>query len=240
MFVLLVGSDEPPLELAVHEKILHRSDVLAKMCSLHFAEGQAKTIRLPEDSPRLVARLIEFLDGNYVTALAAQPTEGLDLSEPYYHTAVNHLALYVLAEKYQVLGLQNMLKECLLRNYVLCTDGPAFFNLIATAIDSIPSSSTPFWEFFRDIARVHLRSTKFMVDRGGADALEDLMENGGSLATRVFKELRCVTLEKVHESKEAKMEAQGLRGKDTMDLRKAKRMHGSQHPACGQCHVLLD
>jgi hypothetical protein len=62
MITLLVGTDEH--ELLVHEDYLARHSALFKAAlKKEWAEGQTRTIKLPEETPDLVAFYLDFLYG---------------------------------------------------------------------------------------------------------------------------------------------------------------------------------
>ena len=229
MFTLEVGTDSPKL-FTVHKAKLCKSDVFAAMRSDRFAEGQTQIIKLPEDDPMLVGRLLEFLYGDEAAALR---TEELPLysEDPARQAVETLLYMFVIAEKFQLEQLRSAIVKKLERSYLFATNGTEFFRIIAPYFSSIPTSCTTFYEFFSRRAYLHLDGKDCLVVLA---ELEPMIESGGPFAVAVFRHLRLIhgtTTARSQFDIKANMSLQA-------DLAKARRMHTSQHPACSQCHVL--
>ena len=81
----------------VHESVLSKPPVLARMCSDGFQESVSSAIRLPEDE----AEIFGFSHAGFMEGL-----EGLGLA--------NKLAdIYIMAEKYQIDDLKDIVIEML-------------------------------------------------------------------------------------------------------------------------------
>ncbi|KAI9743416.1 MAG: hypothetical protein M1835_002924 [Candelina submexicana] len=59
MFTLSVGPNEQLFE--VHKTVLCQSPVFAAMCSSKFKEAHDKHVKLPEDDPEDVGKLVQYL-----------------------------------------------------------------------------------------------------------------------------------------------------------------------------------
>ena len=212
------------------------------MCSEHFVEGPAKKICLPEDRPELIGRILEHLYGDDKAALMVEPTKD-DSEDRARETAHTLLALYAVAERYQLPSLQVLLGQRLLEDELLRNDGIAFFQIVADHFSDIPLSSTAFRDFFQARSREHLCS---MSENDLNESLAVMLDAGGLFAVEVFKQLVFVHWkgsggsQKVLANLQQKLDSTTSNCSSTSEsLWKAKRMHRSQHPSCGQCHVLL-
>ncbi|KAL8673213.1 MAG: hypothetical protein Q9168_002365 [Polycauliona sp. 1 TL-2023] len=86
IFTVIVGLHGKAF--TAHAAFLSKSPVFDKMCSGRFQEGQTFEIKLPEDEPRAIAALIEYLYSgkiqNYVLGSGQTPEDvGSELAELY-------------------------------------------------------------------------------------------------------------------------------------------------------------
>lgn len=128
MVTLIVGPSSPTqqaVEFYVHKESLLKIPFFAAALKSGFLESKTQTIKLPEDNPEIVAKLIEFLEtGNYNIDLEIASPTIVDPSQPAlsapavagafireHHRRLFHASVFLLAEKYDCKRLQERAME---------------------------------------------------------------------------------------------------------------------------------
>lgn len=153
------------------------------MCSSPgFAEATTLKINLPEDSPAVFALLLEYL-----YSLDCEPTQR---TVRHVYPAPNQTwlaqrtarlgELYVLAEKYMLAKLQELITDKLIWLSQQMPDR-LFFDLGKDVFDGIPEdhATTSFFSWFEKEARRRIRRAS------SSPWLLDLVEEGGPFARQV-------------------------------------------------------
>ncbi|KAL9117579.1 MAG: hypothetical protein Q9187_005883 [Circinaria calcarea] len=178
IFTVTVGANNQTFN--VHESVLSKSPVLARMCSGGFQESVSCAIQLLEDQPEIFGYVLEFLymrsDGLF--------TEGHDGSE----LAKKLADIYVMAEKYQIDSLKQTVIEMLSSIPELQQKPILFFRLARKIYQWLPDSDLNFRRFYRQ----HAASTLRMIDQDGLDYVRAIVNEGGTLATDTFDVQRAV------------------------------------------------
>ncbi|KAL9119417.1 MAG: hypothetical protein Q9187_004029, partial [Circinaria calcarea] len=178
IFTVTVGTNNQTFN--VHESVLSKSPVLARMCSGGFQESVSCAIQLPEDQPEIFGYVLEFLymrsDGLFM--------EGYDGSE----LAKELADIYVMAEKYQIDSLKQTVIEMLSSIPELQQKPILFFRLARKIYQWLPDSDLNFRRFYRQ----HAASTLRMIDQDGLDYVRAMVNEGGTLATDTFDVQRAV------------------------------------------------
>jgi hypothetical protein len=105
-----INGDQKYEQFHVYEKLLcHHSPFFRKACGGPWLEKQYREVNLPDDDPNIFALLYQFvLLGEY-----AQPVE-----EPaIWPTTNDHIAVYILADKLGMPGLQDLVITYLIIEY---------------------------------------------------------------------------------------------------------------------------
>lgn len=151
IFTLIVGPEDEEKTFTAHASYLSQSPVFDRMCNGHFEEAHTFKIRLPEDTPKVIEALIEYLYSgncrNYGTMLSGEDAK----------TATHQLAeLYCVAEKN---GLGD-LKILVMNRLAAVTDvknKAAEFLSVASIIYARTSESD---EVYRTFSKIWLLSWK--------------------------------------------------------------------------------
>lgn len=251
MYKLFVGPEKKLFH--AHEAVLSRSPVFERMCSGTFKESVEKQIDLPDDDANAFGCVLEFM---YLGVFRGDET-------PDRVAKADLLAnVYVLAEKYQLKDLQDLLicplgailesaskDECL----------ECFFDAAHKIYENSPDSDVVFPGLFK-------RAVTFML--GNSDVVPHLeahirrcIYNGGKLAEDTFDAF-CIDMTTNHEldkaalEKEAAMELAELQKQhrilqhkhdilegrgDIMSsvLSSVKESHRVFHRKCGFCDVIM-
>ena len=238
VFFLIVGASlGKPHEFVAHGNVLSASPVLAKMCSGAFIESAIRVIKLPEDTPDSVGRILEFLYGAEERALR------VDQKEANNGAARKLLEVFTAADKYEVSALvERTLKE-FEKLDDMTKDPMAFFRVTRDVFPDFPHA---FLATFRRIGFVHL-----MLNRKACDfkALAEVSRRGGDWAV-VFSELlanECRYLNSCWERSRAdkdlvdgeRDEYSRMWSEADEALERAKRTHHEHHSSCDQCPALL-
>ncbi|KAL9595000.1 MAG: hypothetical protein Q9179_005159, partial [Wetmoreana sp. 5 TL-2023] len=195
IFTLTVGPEAKIMK--VHAAYLCQSPVLERMCNARFKESQTKQIALPDDDPKVVTAIIQYLYGgdfcnigtdNLIrgTFGAASVARGT-LDEPAGNAAgtvieaADELAeVYVTVEKYQLQDL----KVLLVKKFESITDvksRPNSFLYAARKVYAgIPDSEDAYRTFFKNTA-IQLNNPDRM-NKSVRKAFDDCMSFGGILA----------------------------------------------------------
>ncbi|KAL8910404.1 MAG: hypothetical protein Q9171_004313 [Xanthocarpia ochracea] len=170
IFTILVGLQEQ--KYTAHASFLSRSPVLDRMCHGEFEESRTFTIRLPDDKPKVIKAMIQYLySGDFRDPSSA---------EPYRKTAYDLAEIYGSAEKYQLQGLKALIIKKL-GSVVDVVKRPIEFMSTAKVIyDCIPNSDMDFRAFFKNSASKSLLPTiKAKAIRQEFDAQ---LADGGTMA----------------------------------------------------------
>lgn len=203
-----------------------------------FSESVTKEIVLPEDDADSFGRIIEHLYGNNDAAF--------EINLPDLEGAEKLADMYGLAEKYQLRGLQSRIVQKLKQLDLLKEDCMTFFHIAQKICENTRDSDKIFERYFADQAVKHLKS----VSEDEIEELSDMVCSGTWFAKKIvqyqgnsYREMDLEwEMEKVglkDEVSAAKERLKFATAKSEADLAKASRMHRSQHPGCGYCHVLL-
>ena len=236
IYTLRVGSTQHAF--IIHKNILNRSRVFACMTSGAFSESMTKEIVLPEDDADSFGRLVEHLYGNNDAAF--------DIKLPDCETAEKLADMYALAEKYQLPDFQDLIIQKLKQLDVLREGSMIFFHIVRKISENTRDLDDIFGPYFARQAAIHLES----MSKEEVEELSEMICLGGGFAKKIFQiqadiysqtELNWQADRTILEEEVAVAERQfqSATAEVAADLAKAKRMHRSQHPACGQCHVLL-
>lgn len=208
------------------------------MADASSSAGRKNEITLPDDDADSFGRIIEHLYGNNNAAFEINL---LDLE------GAEKLAdMYVLAEQYQLRDFQDRVIRKLKQMDVLREDRMTFFHTASKICENTRESDNIFEPYFAEQAATHLKS----MSKTEAQKLSEMMLWGGRFAKKIFQFqaniCREMHLERVMDKVKWKADVaavqeqlQSATAKSTADLAKASRMHKSQHPACGYCHILL-
>lgn len=173
IFRLKVGSTQHVFK--VHQQILARSPVLARMTISGFSESITKEIILPEDNEDTFGRIIEFLYGNEHDAF----NFGL-LNES---ESVEKLTdMFVLADKYDLFNIQCSIIDKLEKVKLLKENRMAFFNTVYRITRDSQDSYGPFRAFFTKKAVAHLKS----LTTEEIKKLSEMAESEGTFASWMF------------------------------------------------------
>ncbi len=209
----------------VYKHILNASPVLACMTSGPFAESVTKQIVLPDDDAECFGRVLEHLYSNDEAALDFDPIKdkmGLETMA----------VMYELAEKYQLPTLKKVVTkkiEAQQLNHI------QFFQVMHRISQKTSESDEIFLSFFAGGAQSRLP----VLDNSEVTALAKMCETAGSFAQKVVELQGRLYRELLAREKWYKDRYVQQNPRAQEDLAKARRMHGSQHPSCVQCHVLV-
>lgn len=236
IYTLKVGSTQHVF--TVHKNVLNLSPVLACMTSGSFSESVTKEIVLPEDDADSFGRIVEHLYGNNDAAFEINL---LDVE------GAEKLAdMYGLAEKYQLPNFQDRVIRKLKQLDVLREDRMTFFHIACKICENTRDSDDIFETYFEEQAAIHVKS----MSKEEVEELSEMVYSGKNFAKKIFQiqansysETQLIwVVENAKLNQEvvaAQAQLQSSIAASAAELAKAKRMHRSQHPACGYCHVLL-
>ena len=150
--------------IVAHTAVLSQSPILARFCNALFKETVERVIELPEDDPEDFAQLLEYLySGDYEMKNNAT-AEVIPLE-----TALKLARVYILADKYQLPGLQKEVVWKMGRWWPhSCSD---FFTMASLVYQNTPDSDRPFKDF---LARRDEEIYAWAVDRASQDDMEEL------------------------------------------------------------------
>lgn len=110
MITLKVGPDtleHPAVILYAHSEVLQKLPFFAAALSGNFLEATTHVIKMPEDNPEIVAKLIQFLytgtytiDKELIPPLSAAAKLGADGKRSSTYHKLFHASVFLLAEKY--------------------------------------------------------------------------------------------------------------------------------------------
>lgn len=119
IFQLKVGSTQQVF--IVHQQILAKSPVLARMTTSGFSESITREINLPEDDEDIFGRVVEFLYDNEREAFNFSPLDELGSAEKL-------AKMYLLADKYDLIDLQKSITAEIKKIKLWKKDPLAFFD----------------------------------------------------------------------------------------------------------------
>ena len=164
-----------------HETVLSKSPVFASMSRGSFEESQTRVFKLSDDDPEIFSLLIGCL---YYQHEKLPDLIDLRKAFPKREAEIYQVIaeLYVLADKYQIIGIQ---KSIVHTNMVgeLHDDVSRFFRAAETIYHNTSSSDCPFRLYFRDNAPNALRERNQDVLKH----IENLIHRGDDLAVDIFK-----------------------------------------------------
>lgn len=206
------------------------------MCNGPFAESTDEEIVLPEDDPDSFGRALVALYGNPSRAFS-------DIKHLPMGSEQKLVDMYALADKYELCSVKEEVVNCLKQSAELATGSPSnallFFNITSKILNYMLDSDELFLHYFEEEAPQHLRVLIPQPQTSAMKEFAELLENGGPFAKRICLMMAQVYREEADKNREELIKKQAAVSKKEADLDKARRMHRSQHPNCGQCHVLL-
>ncbi|KAL8787225.1 MAG: hypothetical protein Q9213_002336 [Squamulea squamosa] len=192
IFQISTGAGQ--IEYAVHETCLRKSPVFARMCTPGFKEAHEKRITLPEESPSVLAAIVEYLYTDNFWA------NGHPHTNPSTQNKAWKLAhLYVSAGQYGLEAMKDIIVTKLEQNTV------DWFQVADIIYESHPSDEEPYPKYFRSLVVSHLNSDQKIVDAVTED-LEDRIKAGGPMAVdihRAYKMFWAAMMEKEKETSTA-------------------------------------
>lgn len=120
------------------------------MTTISFSEGISKEIALPEDNVDSVGRIIEHLYRNNDAAF--------DVDLLYLDGAEKLVDMYGLAEKYQLLGLQELIIRKLKQIDLLKENRMTFFHIARQISQLTRESDEIFLDYFSDQGAIYMVS----------------------------------------------------------------------------------
>ncbi|KAL8726683.1 MAG: hypothetical protein Q9166_006551 [cf. Caloplaca sp. 2 TL-2023] len=174
IFTLIVGAEEK--HFTAHASYLSQSPVFNRMCYGQFNESHSLQIRLPEDDPKIIKILIQYLySGDFHTP---------EIAEAYCGTTVdasNQLAeLFSVAEKYALEDLKTWIVKKLGDITDVEEKAGEFLSTAKNIYACTPDTDHPYRTFFKQNFK-HMKKPPNMRD---ADTLifDECISSGGSLA----------------------------------------------------------
>lgn len=175
----------------VHEAVIAKSPVLARMCQTPMAEAKTRIIKLPDDEPSIFGRVLEYLYCADYSPWTEAPlgNEGRTFKPRLF--AVGGIvpdrdsellaSIYIMADKYQLEQLQE-LTISKIKLLLTLSDG-AYYSMVHKVYDAIPSSDVCFRKYFMESVGPRLARLQ-------APELTKLLEKieaGGPLARDYFE-----------------------------------------------------
>lgn len=175
----------------VHEAVIAKSPVLARMCQTPMAEAKTRIIKLPDDEPSIFGRVLEYLYcADYSPWTEASLANEGRTWRPRL-SAVGGIvpdrdsellaSVYIMADKYQLEQLQELTISKIKLLHTLSDD--AYYSMVQKVYDAIPSSDVPFRQYFMETAGPRLKS----LQAPGLVKVLDKIEAGGPLARDYFE-----------------------------------------------------
>ncbi|KAL8917672.1 MAG: hypothetical protein Q9172_005735 [Xanthocarpia lactea] len=173
-------------EYAVHETCLRNSPVFARMCNIGFKEALEKRITLPEEQPRLLGPIIEYL---YTDDFWTEGHGPIDLSKRDKAFELAHL--YVSAAQYGLEAMKDLIAAKLRR----CSELNDLSNRLEVAdiiYEPNPSRDEPYPTYFRSLVVRLLDATKMSAHLVN-ETLENRIDTGGPLPVDMHRAYERVT-----------------------------------------------
>lgn len=135
----------------VHQNILEKSPVLARMITSGFSESITKEITLPENNEDAFDRIIEHFYGHRQNAFSFDACDDSSTLKKLAST-------YILTDKYELPHVQEEIIKVLGTVTLSKVDKIAFFNNACHIFANIRNSDTLFRAYFKKEAALHLRT----------------------------------------------------------------------------------
>lgn len=119
---LIVGPGPEPTTFYVHTEGLLRLPFFAAALQGDFLEAHSNVIRMPEDNPEIVSKLIEYLytdqyQPNFDPVTIPAGAESLSASMENHYVKMLHSQVFILADKYDCPGLRQLSLHNLLERF---------------------------------------------------------------------------------------------------------------------------
>lgn len=175
----------------VHEAVIAKSPVLARMCQTPMAEAKTRIIKIPDDEPSIFGRVLEYLYCADYSPWTEAPlvSDGCTLKARL--SAVGGIvpdrdsellaSIYIMADKYQLKQLQELTISKIKLLHTLSDD--AYYSMVQKVYDAIPSSDVRFRQYFMESAGPRLKR----LQAPGLVKVLDKIEAGGPLARDYFE-----------------------------------------------------
>ncbi|KAL8676404.1 MAG: hypothetical protein Q9186_007068 [Xanthomendoza sp. 1 TL-2023] len=200
IFTILVGPQEQ--KFTAHASFLSQSPVFDRMCHGRFEESRTFTIRLPEDDPKVIKAMIQYLyTGDFTNYELIDVAVGVTSA----HAGFQLVDLYKVAEKYQLQQLKTLLLEKL-GDIIDSARRPKHFLLIAKQMYTDLPDTDWACRAFIIIAAKWLPSPKLM-SKEFRKSLDECISSGGSLAQDLFEAMVSQCEESLLEEKKERKKA---------------------------------
>jgi hypothetical protein len=175
-----VGPDEE--KFTIHRDIATKARYFAGCLDSSLQESQTMIIKLPEDEPAVIAKLLEYLySGKFVGPTFNDPDEKPSQEEISQILLV--VKSYIMADKYCMENFQNLLMDMLYDMKYICTT-----NIVSALADAKLLGSPMARYVLRHMAR---KLFKHGYDRycSSLNDLDNLIRENGPLAHELVKTL---------------------------------------------------
>ena len=179
VFTLYAGPGKQ--QFTAHSEILFKSPVLKRMCNGPFLENQTKVINLPDDDADIIELMLECLYSSH------NAHSDLNFVKVICHEAgisfLKQLAeLYIVADKYQLSGIQTVIVDTLADKQIHFTNVTMFLMITGRIYENIATSNGPFPRWFRNVVKRSLERAS----PNQLKAFRDLVRGGDDLAADIF------------------------------------------------------
>ncbi|KAL8965969.1 MAG: hypothetical protein Q9183_003593, partial [Haloplaca sp. 2 TL-2023] len=198
IFVLVVGTQKK--RFRAHSAYLGQSPVFDAMCRHSFTESKTHQIDLPEDDPHVFSLILKYLyAGNFAGYDGLLDDDSLDIDRD---TRALQLAdVFLLAEKYQLSDLKELLVSKLATFADVHENIPAFLETARKVYSGIPETETVYRHFFQMAVTGMLPVCK--MDGPAREAFNKTVSDGGILATDLVAGMCSVYNFELRESQES-------------------------------------
>ncbi|KAL8676405.1 MAG: hypothetical protein Q9186_007069 [Xanthomendoza sp. 1 TL-2023] len=173
IFTLIVGSEEK--QFTVHASYLAQSPVFDRMCHGHFEESHTLQIRLPEDDPRVMKAVIQYLYSGSFYNFGTEEACGNTAD------AANELAeIYSVAEKYGLQDLKTLVIEKLRKITDVMDKAGEFLSVAMKIYACTPDTDGPYRTFFKET--VATMKNRYDLSEPDVEVFNECISSGGSLA----------------------------------------------------------
>ncbi|KAL8799710.1 MAG: hypothetical protein Q9182_005688 [Xanthomendoza sp. 2 TL-2023] len=221
IFAILVGPQEQ--KFTAHASFLSQSPVLDRMCHGHFEESRTFTIRLPEDDPKVIKAMIQYLyTGDFTNYGLHDDTLGISAMRAGFQL----VDLYKVAEKYQLQQLKTLILEKL-GGIIDGSERPKQFLATATRMYTDLLDSDYACRAFFIVAAKGLQLPKLM-SKALRQYLDECISSGANLAQDLFQAMVSkyeeFLSEEMKERREATSAAADLRATNQRLLASVKKL----------------
>ncbi|KAL8871810.1 MAG: hypothetical protein Q9174_002434 [Haloplaca sp. 1 TL-2023] len=181
IFTLIAGPEGVTKTYTAHQGFLAKSPVFKKMCQAEsFKEGETFQIRLPEDKPRVVEAILDFLYADSWELSDEGCCVIVDAFDGMTDMAELLVDVYVAADKFQLPDLKNDVIEEM-RGTIDGKDRSAEFLYMAKAVyASLPECEDPFRDFVKATVSAYERLRDWSPK--AREVFEGCIVDGGLLA----------------------------------------------------------